>query len=77
MARKLPCPGKHSAERGHIVAADNPYGGAYNRIAHNLAPPGIESTFVNVRDFGVVEKAIRENTKAVSSEDMGRAMVAS
>lgn len=55
----------------HIVAADNLYGGSYNLITHTLAPRGIESTFVNVRDFDAVEKAIRPNTKALFIETFG------
>lgn len=55
----------------HIVAADNLYGGSYNLIAHTLAPLGIESTFVNVRDFDSVENAIKENTKAIFVETFG------
>lgn len=55
----------------HIVAADNLYGGSYNLIAHTLAPLGIESTFVNVRDLDAVEKAIKDNTKALFIETFG------
>lgn len=55
----------------HIVAADNLYGGSYNLITHTLAPRGVESTFVNVRDFDAVEKAIRPNTKALFIETFG------
>lgn len=55
----------------HVVAADNLYGGSYNLIAHTLAPRGVESTFVDVRDFDAVEKAIRPNTKALFIETFG------
>ncbi len=55
----------------HIVAADNLYGGSYNLISHTFAPRGIESTFVNVRDFDAVEGAIRPNTKALFVETFG------
>lgn len=55
----------------HIVAADNLYGGSYNLISHTFAPRGIESTFVNPRDFEAVEKAIRHNTKALFVETFG------
>ncbi|MDE6117032.1 MAG: O-acetylhomoserine aminocarboxypropyltransferase/cysteine synthase [Duncaniella sp.] len=55
----------------HIVAADNLYGGSYNLISHTFAPRGIESTFVNVRDFDAVESAIRPNTKALFVETFG------
>ncbi|MDE7146491.1 MAG: aminotransferase class I/II-fold pyridoxal phosphate-dependent enzyme, partial [Duncaniella sp.] len=36
-----------------------------------FAPRGIESTFVNVRDFDAVESAIRPNTKALFVETFG------
>ena len=49
----------------HLVAADNLYGGSYNLISHTFASRGIESTFVDVRDFEAVEAAIRPNTKAI------------
>lgn len=55
----------------HILAADNLYGGSYNLISHTLAPRGVASTFVNVRDFDAVEKAIRPNTKALFVETFG------
>lgn len=55
----------------HIVAADNLYGGSYNLIAHTLAPRGVESTFVDVRDPKNVESAIRPETKAVFVETFG------
>lgn len=55
----------------HVVAADNLYGGSYNLISHTLAPRGVESTFVNVRDFGAVESAIKPNTKALFVETFG------
>ena len=55
----------------HLVAADNLYGGSYNLIAHTFAPRGVESTFVNVRDFEAVERAIRPETKAIFVETFG------
>lgn len=55
----------------HIVAADNIYGGSYNLISHTLQPRGIESTFVNPRDFDAVENAIKPNTKALFVETFG------
>lgn len=55
----------------HIVAADNLYGGTSNLIANTLAPRGISHTFVNVRDFAEVEKAIKDNTKALFVETFG------
>ncbi len=55
----------------HILAADNLYGGTTNFIANTLAPRGISSTFVNVRDYDAVEKAIQSNTKALIVETFG------
>lgn len=55
----------------HLVAADNLYGGSYNLISHTFASRGIESTFVDVRDFEAVEVAIRPNTKAIFVETFG------
>ncbi|MCM1355303.1 MAG: O-acetylhomoserine aminocarboxypropyltransferase/cysteine synthase [Staphylococcus sp.] len=55
----------------HILAADNLYGGSYNLIAHTFAPRGIGSTFVDVRDFGLVERSIRPNTKVLFVETFG------
>lgn len=55
----------------HILAADNLYGGTTNFIANTLAPRGITSTFVNVRDFNTVENSIRPNTKALVVETFG------
>lgn len=55
----------------HLVAADNLYGGSYNLISHTFASRGIESTFVDVRDFEAVEVALRPNTKAIFVETFG------
>lgn len=55
----------------HLVAADNLYGGSYNLIAHTFEPRGISSTFVDVRNFDAVEKAIQPNTKALFVETFG------
>ncbi|MDE6085278.1 MAG: O-acetylhomoserine aminocarboxypropyltransferase/cysteine synthase [Muribaculaceae bacterium] len=55
----------------HIVAADNLYGGTSNLIANTLSPRGITHTFVDVRDFDAVEKAIRPETKALFVETFG------
>lgn len=55
----------------HIVAADNLYGGSSNLISHTFATKGIASTFVDVRDFDAVEKAILPNTKCLFVETFG------
>lgn len=58
-------------EGDHIVAANNLYGGSYNLIAHTFEPRGITSSFVDVRDFNAIEKAIRPNTKVIFIETFG------
>ncbi len=55
----------------HIVAAKNIYGGTYNLLAHTLAEYGITTTFVDPFNFGEVEAAIQENTKAIHIETLG------
>ena len=55
----------------HIVAAKNIYGGSYNLLAHTLPQYGITTTFVDPFEEGAIEKAIRENTKAVYIETLG------
>ena len=55
----------------HIVAAKNIYGGTYNLLAHTLPDYGIETTFVDPFDYDAIEKAIKENTKAVQIETLG------
>lgn len=60
-----------TAAGDHVLAADNLYGGTSNFIANSLSPRGITSTFVNVRDFEAVEKAIQPNTKAFIVETFG------
>ncbi len=55
----------------HIVSAKNIYGGTYNLLAHTLPQYGIQTTFVDALDLAAIEKAIRENTKAVFIEALG------
>lgn len=55
----------------HILAADNLYGGSYNLIANTFGSRGIDSTFVNVRNLGEVEGAIRPETKVLYVETFG------
>jgi len=54
----------------HIVAAKNIYGGSINLLQHTLPNYGIETTFVNP-DPKSIEKAIKNNTKAVFIETLG------
>lgn len=55
----------------HILAADNLYGGSYNLISNTFASRGVGSTFVNIHDLEVVEKAIRPDTKLLFIETFG------
>lgn len=59
----------HAGE--HIVAAKNIYGGTYNLLSHTLPDYGITASFADPSDFGAVEGAIQENTKAVYVETLG------
>ena len=47
----------------HIVASKTLYGGTYNLLEHTLPDFGITTTFVDIHDLQVVEKAIKDNTK--------------
>ncbi len=60
-----------AAEGGHIVAQKTIYGGSYNLLAHTLPQYGINTTFVNIHSLAEVEKAIKENTRAVFLETLG------
>lgn len=52
----------------HIVLTDDVYGGTYRVIAKVLNRFGIEATFVDTSNLEEIEKAIKENTKAVYIE---------
>ena len=54
----------------HIVAANNIYGGSINLLQHTLPNYGITTTFVKP-EVDEIEKAIKENTKAVFIETLG------
>ncbi len=54
----------------HIVAANNIYGGSINLLEYTLVNYGINTTFVKP-DPKEIEKAIKENTKAVFIETLG------
>jgi O-acetylhomoserine (thiol)-lyase len=54
----------------HIVAANNIYGGSINLLQHTLPNYGITTTFVKPEPEDI-EKAIKENTKAVFIETLG------
>jgi O-acetylhomoserine (thiol)-lyase len=56
---------------GHIVASSALYGGSHNLLHYTLARFGIETTFVNPRDFDAWLSAIRPNTKLLFGETVG------
>ena len=55
----------------HIVSSTNLYGGTFNLFANTLKEQGIETTFVDPSDPSNFEKAIKENTKLLSTETLG------
>lgn len=55
----------------NIVAINTIYGGTYNLLEHTLPEYGITATFVEPDDYEAVDKAIKENTKAVFIETLG------
>ncbi|MGN0916300.1 MAG: O-acetylhomoserine aminocarboxypropyltransferase/cysteine synthase family protein [Succinivibrio sp.] len=60
-----------AANGGHIVAQKTIYGGSYNLLAHTLPLFNITTTFVDTHNLDEVEKAIKENTKALYIETLG------
>lgn len=55
----------------HIVAAKNIYGGTFNLLQHTFPQYGIKTTFVDPFNFDEIEKAIKDNTKALFIETLG------
>lgn len=55
----------------HVVAASTIYGGTYNLLAHTLPDFGITATFVESREAGDFEAAVKPNTKAIFMETLG------
>ncbi len=60
-----------AAAGDHIVAAKTIYGGTYNLLAHTLPQYGITTTFVDPKEEGAFDKAVRDNTKAIFIETLG------
>ncbi len=52
----------------HVVFTDDVYGGTYRVISKVLNRFGIEATFVDTSNLEEIEKAIKENTKAIYIE---------
>jgi O-acetylhomoserine (thiol)-lyase len=55
----------------HIVASRSLYGGSHNLLAYTMPRFGIETTFVDPRDPGAFEAAIRPETRLVFGEILG------
>ncbi len=55
----------------HVIAGNNLYGGSYNFIVNTLHPLGVDFTIVDLNDSEALEKAFREETKAVFGETFG------
>src|SRR5688572_19069204 len=55
----------------HIVASRALYGGSHNLLQYTLPRFGIETTFVDPRDPGAFESAIRPHTRLVFGETLG------
>lgn len=55
----------------HIVSSRSLYGGTHNLLEYTLKRFGIETTFVDPRDMGAFEAAIKPNTKLVFGEILG------
>jgi len=56
---------------GHIVASRALYGGSHNLLAYTLPRFGIETTFVNPRDFDAWRAAMRPSTRLLFGETLG------
>lgn len=56
---------------GHIVAANNLYGGNYNLLAHTLPNYGITTTFVEALEAEAFCQEIKPNTRAIFIETLG------
>ncbi len=55
----------------HIVASRALYGGSHNLLEYTLPRFGIETTFVQGRDFDAWKQAVRPNTKLFFGESLG------
>ena len=55
----------------HIVASRSLYGGSHNLLQYTMPRFGIETTFVNFRDYDTVAAAIKPETRLIFSETLG------
>ena len=61
-----------AANGGHIVAQKTIYGGTFNLLEHTLPQYGIETSFVDAHDLEEVEGAIKDNTRGIFLETLGK-----
>lgn len=52
----------------HIVCSNSIYGGSLNLLSVTMKRYGIETTFLSPDDFEGIQKAVKENTKAIFTE---------
>ena len=52
----------------HVVCGENVYGGTFRLFDKILRHYGMEFTFVDTRDPGLIEKAVKKNTRAILVE---------
>ena len=55
----------------HIIASDRIYGGSRNLLGLTLKRFGIESTFVDPKNYKLISKSIKKNTKLFFAETIG------
>ena len=55
----------------HIVSSSRLYGGTFNQFNYTFPRLGIDVTFVDPKDPGAFEQAIRPNTKIIYGETLG------
>ncbi len=55
----------------HIVASDRIYGGSRNLLGLTLRRFGIETTFVDPKNYNLIKKSIKKNTKLFFAETIG------
>jgi O-acetylhomoserine (thiol)-lyase len=55
----------------HIIASDRIYGGSRNLLGLTLKRFGIEATFVDPKNYKLISKSIKKNTKLFFAETIG------
>ena len=55
----------------HIVASNSLYGGSHNLLGYTMKRFGIETTFIDPRDLGAWQAAIRPETRLLFGETLG------